>query len=64
VAVEKGAKAVISGNFGACGERTFNNLRTNFAVKILCKEFFNSHVMLRQQPTTETPLMMMKIVSH
>jgi hypothetical protein len=27
VAVEKGTKAVISANFSACGERTFNNLR-------------------------------------
>jgi hypothetical protein len=26
VGVEKGTKAVISVNFGACGRRTFNNL--------------------------------------
>ena len=29
-------------NFSVYGERTFNNLRTNFAVKIPEKEFFNS----------------------
>jgi hypothetical protein len=34
VAVEKGTKAVISVNFSVCGERTFNNLRTNFVVEI------------------------------
>jgi len=34
VAVEKGTKSVISANFRACGERTFNNLRTNFAGEI------------------------------
>jgi len=34
VAVEKGTKAVISVNFSAYGLRTFNNLRTNFAVEI------------------------------
>jgi hypothetical protein len=34
VAVEKGTKAVISVNFSAYGEPTFNNLRTNFAAKI------------------------------
>jgi hypothetical protein len=43
VAVEKGTKAVISVNFRAEGRRTFNNLRTNFAVGIPQKEFFNSH---------------------
>ena len=32
--VEKGTKAVIPVNFGACGERTFNNLRTNFVGEI------------------------------
>jgi len=34
VAVEKGTKAVISVNFSAHGERTFNNLRTNFVGEI------------------------------
>jgi hypothetical protein len=34
VAVEKGTKAVISVNFSVYGLRTFNNLRTNFAVEI------------------------------
>jgi hypothetical protein len=34
VAVEKGTKAVISVNFSVDGGRTFNNLRTNFAVEI------------------------------
>jgi hypothetical protein len=34
VAVEKGTKAVISLDFGVDGERNFNNLRTNFVVKI------------------------------
>jgi len=34
VAVEKGTKPVISANFRAYGERTFNNLRTNFAGEI------------------------------
>jgi hypothetical protein len=34
VAVEKGTKAVISMNFSGHGERTFNNLRTNFVVEI------------------------------
>jgi len=34
VAVEKGTKAVISVNFSASGERTFNNLRTNFVGEI------------------------------
>jgi hypothetical protein len=34
VAVEKGTKAVISTNFSVHGERTFNNLRTNFDVGI------------------------------
>jgi hypothetical protein len=43
VAVEKGTKAVISVNFRAEGRRTFNNLRTNFAVGIPQKEFFNSY---------------------
>jgi len=33
VAVEKEAKAVISANFSTYGERTFNNLRTNFVTK-------------------------------
>jgi len=32
--VEKGTKAVISGDFSVFGERTFNNLQTNFAVEI------------------------------
>jgi len=31
VLVEKGTKAVISGNFSGYGRRTFNNLPTNFA---------------------------------
>jgi hypothetical protein len=35
-------------NFSGHGERTFNNLRTNFVVEILCKEFFNSHAWLHQ----------------
>jgi hypothetical protein len=43
VGVEKGTKAVISVNFSVYGERTFNDLRTNFVVEILCKEFFNTH---------------------
>jgi len=43
VAVEKGTKAVISVNFSAYGERTFNNLRANFVGEIPRKEFFNSH---------------------
>jgi hypothetical protein len=43
VGVEKGTKAVISVNFSVHGERTFNNLRTDFAVNIRGKEFFNSH---------------------
>src|SRR6266478_175402 len=43
VAVEKGTKAVISVNFSAYGERTFNNLRANFAGEIPREEFFNSH---------------------
>jgi len=34
VAVEKGTKAVISVDFSVYRERTINNLRTNFAVKI------------------------------
>jgi hypothetical protein len=34
VAVEKGTKAVISGDFSVFGERTFNNLQTYFAVEI------------------------------
>jgi hypothetical protein len=34
VGVEKGTKAVISVNFNACGEPTFNNLRTKFAIEI------------------------------
>jgi hypothetical protein len=34
VAVEKGTKAVISMNFSVYGRRTFNNLRTNFALEI------------------------------
>jgi hypothetical protein len=33
-AVEKGTKAVISVNFSVYGLRTFNDLRTNFAVEI------------------------------
>jgi hypothetical protein len=32
--VEKGTKAVISVNFSVYGERTFNNLRTNFIGEI------------------------------
>jgi hypothetical protein len=43
VAVEKGTKAVISVDFSVCGERTFNNLRANFAGEIPRKEFFNTH---------------------
>jgi hypothetical protein len=35
VGVEKGTKAVISVNFSVYGERTFNDLRTNFVVEIL-----------------------------
>jgi hypothetical protein len=34
VTVEKGTKAVTSGSFGVYGERTFNNLRTNFVGEI------------------------------
>jgi hypothetical protein len=34
VAVEKGTNVVISVNFSLYGRRTFNNLRTNFAVEI------------------------------
>jgi hypothetical protein len=34
VAVEKGTKAVISMNFSAYCQRTFNNLRTDFVVEI------------------------------
>lgn len=34
VRVEKGTKAVISANFGARGERTFNKLRANFVLEI------------------------------
>jgi hypothetical protein len=49
VAVEKGTKAVISLNFSAYSERTFNNLRANFCGEIPRKEFFNSHGMLHQQ---------------
>jgi hypothetical protein len=43
VAVEKGTKAVILVNFSIYSRRTFNNLRTNFAVEIPQKEFFNSY---------------------
>jgi len=43
VAIEKGTKEVISVNFSAYGERTFNNLRANFAGEIPRKEFFNSY---------------------
>jgi hypothetical protein len=50
VAVEKGTKAVISANFSTYGERTFNNLRTNFAVVIPREEFFNSYGIFQQQP--------------
>jgi hypothetical protein len=38
-----GTKAVISVTFSTYGQRTFNNLRTNVAVEIPRKEFFNSH---------------------
>jgi hypothetical protein len=34
VGVEKRNKSAISVNFSAYGKRTFNNLRTNFAVEI------------------------------
>jgi hypothetical protein len=43
VAVEKGTKAVISANSSVYGERTFNNLQTNFIAEIPRKEFFNTH---------------------
>ena len=33
VGVEKGTKAVISVNFSVYGRRTFNSLRTNFAIE-------------------------------
>jgi hypothetical protein len=33
VAVEKGTKAVIAVNFCVRGERTFNNLQTNFVAE-------------------------------
>src|ERR1700687_6318792 len=49
VAVEKGTKAVISVDFSVCGERTFNNLRANFAGEIPRKEFFNTHARFRQR---------------
>jgi len=32
--LKKGTKPVISANFSVCGERTFNNLRTNLVIKI------------------------------
>jgi hypothetical protein len=48
VAVEKGTKAVISVTFSTYDQRTFNNLRTNVAVEIPRKEFFNSHGIYRQ----------------
>jgi len=54
VAVEKGTKAVISVNFSAYGERTFNNLRANFAAEILRKEFFNSQACLHQLTAVES----------
>jgi uncharacterized protein YjbJ (UPF0337 family) len=47
VAVEKGTRAVISVDFSVCGERTFNNLRANFAGEIPRKEFFNTHTRCR-----------------
>jgi hypothetical protein len=50
VAVEKGTKAVISVIFSVDGERTFNNLRMNFAAEIPRKEFFNSDRRLHSQP--------------
>jgi hypothetical protein len=53
VGVEKGTKAVISVNFSACGERTFNNLGANFVVEIGGKEFFNSHSPLRSLTTEQ-----------
>jgi hypothetical protein len=43
VGVEKGTKAVISTDSSVYGERTFNNLRTDFVVEIARREFFNSH---------------------
>jgi len=43
VGVKKGTKAVISANSSVCGERTFNNLRTNFVIEIPWNEFFNTH---------------------
>jgi hypothetical protein len=39
LAVEKGTKAVISTNFRVHGERTFNNVQTNFDVGIPGKAF-------------------------
>jgi hypothetical protein len=48
VAVEKGTKAVISVNFSVYSRRTFNSLRTNFAVEFPSKEFFNSYAWLQQ----------------
>jgi hypothetical protein len=39
----KQKRKLVQTNFIDCGERTFNNLRTDFAVKIPEKEFFNSH---------------------
>jgi hypothetical protein len=48
VAVEKGTKAVISTDSSVYGERTFNNLRTDFVVEIARREFFNSHMRLHQ----------------
>jgi hypothetical protein len=49
VAAEKGTKAVISLNFSVYVERTFNNLRANFAGEIPRKEFFNTHRIFQQQ---------------
>jgi len=43
VGVEKGTRAVISVNFSACGERTFNNLLADFVIEKARKKFFNSH---------------------
>jgi hypothetical protein len=54
VPVEKGTKAVISVNFSAYGERTFNNLRANFSAEILRKEFFNSQACLHQLTAVES----------
>jgi hypothetical protein len=55
VAVEKGTKAVISVDFSVYRERTFNNLRTNFADEIPSKEFFNISTATPDFTSNENP---------